>query len=167
MIHVRLPAGIEQWEPEQLLPAMNEGRVDQLTPVSFDAGETWTSAAAAVKRIGQKRVGTEAVSVWVPKGWDIRAAYALWVGLFWGFFFAVPIALLGGMAGARNHLSAPVELLVMLGAWGSGPLAMLVLGLIARSGVKKSGLRGEGVAWFCFIMFALTTVELFAVRAVR
>lgn len=162
MIHVRLQSGVEQWEPEQLLPAMNEGRVDQLTQVSFDDGHTWTSAAAAVMRIGQKRVGTEAVSVLVPKGWDIRAAYALWVGLFWGFFFAVPIALLGGAYAARHH---SLEVLSMFGAWVTGPMAMIVLGVFALTGVRRSRLRGEGVAWFCFFMAVLTTVELFAVRA--
>lgn len=77
MIHVRLAAGIEAWNPVDLVVAVHEGQVDATTPVSFDGGATWTSASAAAMRIGTKK--KQPVQPFVYPGWDPRAAFSWWV----------------------------------------------------------------------------------------
>jgi hypothetical protein len=161
-VRVQLESGEVEWEPEEFLSAFRDGRVPALTNVSFDYGKTWTTAAAAAKRIEQKAIGTEALGTFVPKGWDYYAAYSLWFGLFWGFGFAVPGTFLGAYF-AHRHNSSPLEaFLAMSAAFVTGPAVMFALGFVVRWSVRRTNRRGAGVAWFCFFMGALTTLELLA-----
>jgi len=159
-MRVNLESGAVDWENEELLVALREGRITELTNVSFDYGKTWTTAAAAAKRIEQKRVGTEALNTFVPKGWDIGAAYSLWFGLFWGFGFATPVAFLAAYFAHRNH--ALIESAAARGAaFIIGPAVMFALAFFVRWSVRRSSRRGMGVAWFCFVMGVITTIMLF------
>ena len=163
-MRVRLEDGTDHDYPA-FLAALHDGRIAPLSNVSFDYGKTWTTATAAAKRIREKRVGTEALSTLVPDGWDLYAAYSLWVGLFWGLFFALPVGLLAGLYGGQAH-SPGKQLLWVAGALLTGTAPMIALGVITRWSVNRSHLRGGGVAWYCFIIAALSVIEMVAFRGV-
>lgn len=88
MLQVRLESGLVEGEREVLLVAHRDGRVPNLTPVSFEGGETWTTAAVTVMRIDQV---PDEWSRFVPKGVAPLAHLTSTVAPIVAVFFSTPV----------------------------------------------------------------------------
>ncbi|MGV3624549.1 MAG: hypothetical protein ACO1OB_27265 [Archangium sp.] len=158
MLQVRLESGLVEWEREVLVVALRDGRVPDLTPVSFDGGETWTTAAAAVMRIDQV---PDEWSRFVPKGVAPLAHVTSTVAPIVAVFFSTPVLFTVWKEAHRDWKPVGTRLTWLLFGFLACALPLISLGVISLRNMKKHPhLKGVGRSWFAICVGLALTIPL-------
>lgn len=161
MVQVRFESGLVEWEPDLLVFAHRDGRVPPLTPVSFDGGATWTTAAVAVMRIDQQRLVDDSWNRFVPKGVTPLAHLAAVVVPTIAVFFAMPVLATVCREADKPYKSTFERLSWLLFGFVLCVVPLTGLGLAGLRSVKKQPhLRGLGRARFATVVGAALSLPL-------
>lgn len=152
LVRVKLEAGEVEWTRERLRTELEGKTIAPVTPVSSDGGKTWKTATAALQPSDEDR----ALGLFVPVKVEPTALLAGYLALFSFLLFGGPFTLIALIMAADPGPRFAVRATAVAIAFVLGPLPLGLLGVRARSALRKNPeLTGHARAWFALAVAGL------------